>query len=80
MNTIDKYLAPHANAVSLRQQRMEVLASNIANAATPNYKARDIDFKAVLGNVRAEDALRTTNQKHFPVTNSVADRNGLMSS
>jgi flagellar basal-body rod protein FlgB len=38
----------HATALSLRQQRMAMLASNIANAATPNYKARDIDFGAAL--------------------------------
>ena len=38
----------HAAALSLRSQRMAMLASNIANAATPNYKARDIDFAAAL--------------------------------
>jgi flagellar basal-body rod protein FlgB len=38
----------HATALSLRQQRMAMLASNIANAATPNYKARDIDFASAL--------------------------------
>ncbi len=35
-------------ALELRSQRMGVLASNIANAATPGYKARDIDFAAAL--------------------------------
>lgn len=38
----------HAAALELRSQRMGVLASNIANAATPGYKARDIDFGAAL--------------------------------
>lgn len=38
----------HANALELRSQRMGLIASNIANAATPNYKARDIDFAAAL--------------------------------
>ncbi|MEM8724225.1 MAG: flagellar basal body rod protein FlgB [Pseudomonadota bacterium] len=38
----------HAAALELRSQRMGVLASNIANAATPGYKARDIDFSAAL--------------------------------
>lgn len=38
----------HADALELRSQRMGVLASNIANAATPGYKARDIDFAAAL--------------------------------
>lgn len=34
----------HGTALALRSQRLSLLASNIANAATPNYKARDIDF------------------------------------
>ena len=38
----------HGTALTLRAQRMAVLASNIANAATPNYKARDIDFRDAL--------------------------------
>ena len=36
------------DALRLRSQRMALLASNIANAATPNYKARDIDFDKAL--------------------------------
>lgn len=38
----------HAAALQLRERRMAMLASNIANAATPNYKARDIDFPRAL--------------------------------
>ncbi|WCT73639.1 flagellar basal body rod protein FlgB [Sphingomonas naphthae] len=38
----------HGNALALRSQRMALLASNIANAGTPGYKARDIDFNAAL--------------------------------
>ncbi len=38
----------HAAALELRSQRMGLLASNIANAGTPGYKARDIDFSAAL--------------------------------
>jgi len=38
----------HAAALELRSQRMGLIASNIANAATPGYKARDIDFAAAL--------------------------------
>lgn len=34
----------HGTALALRSQRLALLASNIANAATPGYKARDIDF------------------------------------
>lgn len=38
----------HGKALEIRSQRMGVLTSNIANAATPGYKARDIDFAAAL--------------------------------
>ena len=38
----------HALALKLRSMRTEVLATNIANADTPNYKARDLDFGAAL--------------------------------
>lgn len=48
MPTMDSLFGVHANALKLREQRMSMLASNIANASTPNYKARDIDFRAAL--------------------------------
>jgi flagellar basal-body rod protein FlgB len=38
----------HGAALAIRSQRLALLASNIANAATPNYKARDIDFTKAL--------------------------------
>jgi flagellar basal-body rod protein FlgB len=38
----------HGAALAIRSQRLSMLASNIANAATPNYKARDIDFGKAL--------------------------------
>ncbi|WP_417585147.1 flagellar basal body rod protein FlgB [Nitrincola sp.] len=41
-------LGIHDDALALRGRRAEVLANNIANADTPNFKARDIDFAAVL--------------------------------
>ena len=47
----------HANALILREKRNEVLASNIANAATPNFKARDVDFRAALAAAGSGDSL-----------------------
>ncbi len=46
--TFDKALGIHPQALLLRTQRAEIIANNIANADTPNYKARDIDFHALL--------------------------------
>jgi len=45
---LDDYLRFNETALSLRAQRQQVLASNIANADTPNYKARDVDFGKTL--------------------------------
>ncbi len=44
----DRLFGIHGAALELRSQRMGVLTSNIANAATPGYKARDVDFGAAL--------------------------------
>jgi flagellar basal-body rod protein FlgB len=46
--SFDKALGIHEKALGFRAQRAEVLANNIANADTPHYKARDLDFAAVL--------------------------------
>ena len=53
---IDDYLRFHESALSLRAQRQELLASNIANADTPNYKARDIDFGTALASALENNA------------------------
>jgi flagellar basal-body rod protein FlgB len=45
---LDEALHFHQTALRLRSERQQVLASNIANADTPNYKARDIDFNSAL--------------------------------
>lgn len=48
VNKLDELLHFHHQALNLRAQRQQVLASNIANADTPGYKARDFDFKSAL--------------------------------
>ncbi|MBN8280755.1 MAG: flagellar basal body rod protein FlgB [Gammaproteobacteria bacterium] len=40
----------HTRVLGLANQRLELLADNIANADTPNYKARDLDFRAAMAN------------------------------
>jgi flagellar basal-body rod protein FlgB len=55
----------HANALILREKRNEVLASNIANAATPNFKARDFDFETALNQARAGGPLRQGDARHL---------------
>ena len=45
---LDRQFGLHADALRLRSQRLDLIASNIANAATPGYTARDLDFGAAL--------------------------------
>ena len=44
----DALFGVHGDALALRSRRLELIASNIANAATPHFKARDLDFDAAL--------------------------------
>lgn len=54
----DQLFGIHGTALAIRSQRMAMLASNIANAATPNYKARDIDFAIALKSEDINAAVR----------------------
>ena len=68
MSKIGNYLEFHAQALNLRSRRNEILASNIANAATPNFKARDIDFQALINKAEGNGPMRTTDTHHFRVS------------
>ena len=61
LNRLDEALSFHQNALRVRGQRQELIAANIANADTPNFKARDIDFKAAMQS--AVSAMRTAQLK-----------------
>ncbi len=63
---IDSALGPLPQALKLRAQRTEILASNLANADTPNYKARDFDFRAAMSRVQGgELPLKATRPGHI---------------
>ena len=65
MPSFTEHLGFHASALQLRSRRNEMLASNIANAATPNFKARDIDFDTELKRINKIGNVETTNNSHF---------------
>lgn len=79
MDRLDNLLHFHTTAIDLRAQRQELLASNIANADTPNYKARDIDFgsalKGALQGGGQPLALAATSQGHMAGTGAAYDAN-----
>jgi flagellar basal-body rod protein FlgB len=63
---LDDALGIHEQALKLRVRRAEILASNIANADTPGYKARDFDFhKLMQQSIPQTETLQVTNRRHI---------------
>ena len=65
MDTIKDQLSFYSSALQLRGRRNNILASNIANAATPNYKARDISFEDEIKKFDNNGPIATTHNKHI---------------
>ncbi len=65
--SFENALGPHPAALKLRSLRMETIANNIANADTPNFKARDIPFETMLreATVGRSSSLTTTHPRHL---------------
>ncbi|WP_439134120.1 flagellar basal body rod protein FlgB [Pseudomaricurvus sp.] len=71
----DQALGIHDDALRFRSQRSSILANNLANLDTPNYKARDIDFKSAL----AKAASGSSASLEMAATNSGHQRGVSMS-
>ena len=69
---MESVLGVHEAALLFRARRMEVLAANLANADTPHYQARDIEFAAMLDDRLGAARLARTNAKHLGVDPLVA--------
>lgn len=78
VSKLDEAFRFHQTALSLRAGRQELLAANIANADTPNYKARDIDFASALKGALSGSATRLemaqSTSQHLPG----ASRDGIL--
>ncbi len=68
---LDEYLRFNETALNLRAQRQQMLASNIANADTPNYKARDIDFNSALKGALAKSGQTSSQAPELAKTTAV---------
>lgn len=71
LDRISEHFSFYQRAVDLRAQRQEILSSNIANADTPGYKARDFEFGQALASAQAErglpsTSLALTSARHIP--------------
>lgn len=56
MASSETFLGIHGTALALREQRLQLLAANIANADTPGFKAQDLDFTKALNAAMAPGA------------------------
>jgi flagellar basal-body rod protein FlgB len=67
---LDQYVSVHATALDVRARRGELIANNLANADTPGYQARDLDFRQAMARAAGETptsgvSLSTTNAGHI---------------
>ncbi|HWW78850.1 MAG TPA: flagellar basal body rod protein FlgB [Steroidobacteraceae bacterium] len=81
--SIDSYLGVQQDALKVQSKRMEVLAKNLANVDTPNYKAQDIDFKTALAQAGSPGAAlplatTTSNQIGNSATTGDIDTSGAL--
>jgi flagellar basal-body rod protein FlgB len=70
VTNLNSYLGIHAAALKVHAQRTELLANNLANADTPNFKARDIDFRSALAAAGGRDApiaMTATHSGHIAI-------------
>lgn len=65
--SLDKLMGFHQKAMQVRTERMEIIAGNLANANTPGYKARDLDFQKVMKSAQfaRDHNLVRTNERHL---------------
>lgn len=79
MGPIDKALGVSPQVLALRSQRTELLSANIANADTPGYKARDIDFASAMAQATDDQqGMRRTHEKHMSTTMSAGGESAVM--
>jgi flagellar basal-body rod protein FlgB len=81
--SLDSYLGIQQDALKMQSKRMEVLAKNLANVDTPNYKAQDIDFKTALAQAGSPGAAlplatTTANQLSNSATRGDPDTSGAL--
>ena len=71
--SFEKAFGMHPHALLIREKRSEVLAENIANADTPGYKAKDVDFQQALQIAKSRQGQDTsrTHEQHFHIASTM---------
>lgn len=73
--SFESALGIHEQALHVRTTRARLIANNLANSETPNFKARDIDFRSILADMSSRGknlSMRTTDKQHLAM-----DRGGI---
>ena len=70
MSSFVNSLKFYADTLALRSRRGSVLATNIANAATPHFKARDVNFAAEMQKIAKTSVMTTTHAKHISIASA----------
>jgi flagellar basal-body rod protein FlgB len=79
--SFESALGIHESALRVRGQRAGVLANNLANVDTPNYKARDLDFKQILNQKVTESNqfnMQSTNERHISLGGAFGEDSDLL--
>lgn len=79
--SFESALGIHETALRVRGQRAGVLANNLANIDTPNFKARDLDFKQILNQTSTESnhfAAQMTNERHLSTESAFGENADLL--
>ena len=69
MDALNEIFGVHEKAMVLRQRRLALLGQNIANADTPHYKAKDVDFKKIMAK-ETDFSMKLSQTGHMGTTNS----------
>lgn len=77
--SLDKLFSVHTQVLAARSYRAEVLANNLSNVDTPNYKARDLDFRVAMDQAQQAFAveLAKSHQNHLVNTSAPEMRSSL---
>ncbi|REG84862.1 flagellar basal body rod protein FlgB [Marinomonas pollencensis] len=76
--SFNQAFAGHDKMLEFRSERASVLANNIANADTPNYKARDISFDSMFNNEQSKLRLASDNDRHIQGNSTMGESSGLL--
>ena len=80
MSFVDQLFGNMPDVLTNRSKRLQLISSNLANADTPGYKARDIDFESVYAQKKSELELHSSNSSHMNASGASVQINDQLNS